>query len=145
MAVVANEDGDLMMQDPLGQESGLVVTAVENGEEEEEEEEEMAMEELKTETNGRQPMKQARQASRADPTLRKEMETCFGFDDVSIEKKNEKLTFPKKLWFRFLKFMLLFNCRTRKRTTGAPKIYAYFRQFRNNNNFKNVKVENTNN
>ncbi|XP_043286134.1 transcriptional repressor CTCFL-like isoform X2 [Venturia canescens] len=88
MAVVANEDGDLMMQDPLGQESGLVVTAVENGEEEEDEEEEMEMEELKTETNGRQPMKQARQTTRADPALRKEMETCFGFDDDE-EEDNE--------------------------------------------------------
>ena len=86
MAVVASEDGDLMMQDPLSQESGIVTGTGEEGdeaeeEEEEEEEEEIEMDELKMEAGT--PMKSSSQNTQSDPKLQKEMETCFGFDEVS--------------------------------------------------------------
>lgn len=81
MAVVANEDGDLMMQDPLGQDSGIVTEVGENGEEDE-----IVMSELKVEDGIQSASKSSGQTSRADPGLRKEMETCFGFDEVRLRR-----------------------------------------------------------
>lgn len=76
MAVVASEDGDLVMQDPLSQESGIVTGT---GEEiDDGEEEEVEMDELKIE-----PGTTKSQNTQNDPKLQKEMETCFGFDEVS--------------------------------------------------------------
>ncbi|XP_017893131.1 transcriptional repressor CTCFL-like isoform X2 [Ceratina calcarata] len=71
MAVVANEDGDLMVQDPLSQGSDLVAGT---------EEEEVDMDEIKLEN----PKSQNTQS---DPKLQKEMETCFGFDEEEEEEE----------------------------------------------------------
>lgn len=77
MAVVASEDGELVMQDPLTQDNSIVT---ETGEEiDEVEEEDLEMQELKIEPTT--PSKS--QSSQNDPKLQKEMETCFGFDEVS--------------------------------------------------------------
>lgn len=77
MAVVASEDGDLVMQDPLSQESGIVTGT---GEEiDDGEEEEVEMDELKIEPGTTNKS----QNTQNDPKLQKEMETCFGFDEVS--------------------------------------------------------------
>ena len=80
MAVVANEDGDIVMQDPLGQESSMIS---EVGDElEEGEEDETSMDELKLQGPVTRN-KSGSQSSQRDPKLRKDMETCFGFDEVS--------------------------------------------------------------
>lgn len=83
MAVVANEDGELVMQDPLSQESGIVTGT---GEEVDEvEEEDMEMQDLKIESVTVTPTtKSSAQNIQNDPKLQKEMETCFGFDEVSV-------------------------------------------------------------
>lgn len=80
MAVVASEDGDLVMQDPLSQESGIVTGTGEDGDEAEEEEE-IEIDQLKMEPGT--PNKSSSQNTQSDPKLQKEMETCFGFDEVS--------------------------------------------------------------
>lgn len=78
MAVVASEDGDLVMQDPLSQESGIVTGT---GEEiDDGEEEEVEMDELKIEPG---TTNKSSHNTQNDPKLQKEMETCFGFDEVS--------------------------------------------------------------
>ena len=79
MAVVASEDGDLVMQDPLSQESGIVTGTGEDGEEMDEEEDDM--EELKLDPGT--SSKSSPQNTQSDPKLQKEMETCFGFDEAS--------------------------------------------------------------
>lgn len=79
MAVVASEDGDLVMQDPLSQESGIVTGTGEEGDEAEEEE--IEIDQLKMEPGT--PNKSSSQNTQSDPKLQKEMETCFGFDEVS--------------------------------------------------------------
>lgn len=79
MAVVASEDGDLVMQDPLSQESGIVTGTGEDGDEVEEEEPEI--EDIKMESGT--STKSSSQNTQSDPKLQKEMETCFGFDEVS--------------------------------------------------------------
>lgn len=76
MAVVASEDGELVMQDPLTQENSIVT-----GEEIDEVEEDMELHDLKIEPPT--PSKSSTQNSQHDPKLQKEMETCFGFDEVS--------------------------------------------------------------
>ena len=107
MAVVANEDGDLMMEDPLSQEDSTIVAEDENGEGEEEE---LEMEELKVEDDTEQPEKSSDQGSRGDPGLRKEMETCFGFDDVrsTLSRKINSLLFPLPYLFYFTCFVFYF-------------------------------------
>lgn len=79
MAVVANEDGELVMQDPLSQES----IVAETGEEVDEVEEDIEMHDLKIESIA-SPPKPSAQNTQSDPKLQKEMENCFGFDEVSI-------------------------------------------------------------
>lgn len=79
MAVVASEDGELVMQDPLTQENSIVTETEEI--DEVEEEEDIEMHELKIEPST--PSKSSTQSSQNDPKLQKEMETCFGFDEVS--------------------------------------------------------------
>lgn len=79
MAVVASEDGELVMQDPLGQESNIVTAT---GEEVDEVEEDIEMQELKIEPIS--STKTSTQSTHNDSKLQKEMETCFGFDEVSI-------------------------------------------------------------
>ncbi|KAL2731438.1 transcriptional repressor CTCFL-like isoform X1 [Vespula squamosa] len=82
MAVVANEDGDLVMQDPLSQENSMVGGTVEDGCEVEEDEGDMH--ELKIESVAScNTNKSSSQNTQSDPKLQKEMETCFGFDEVS--------------------------------------------------------------
>ncbi|XP_076686162.1 uncharacterized protein LOC143378358 isoform X4 [Andrena cerasifolii] len=83
MAVVASEDGDLVMQDPLSQESGIVTGTGEDGEEMDEEEDDM--EELKLDPGT--SSKSSPQNTQSDPKLRKEMETCFGFDEEEEEEE----------------------------------------------------------
>lgn len=83
MAVVANEDGELMMQDPLGQENGIVTGTTD---EVDEVEEEIEMQELKVENIT--SSKSSAQSTPSDSKLQKEMETCFGFDEVSISGFN---------------------------------------------------------
>lgn len=78
MAVVASEDGELVMQDPLSQESGIVTAT---GEEVDEVEEDVELQDLKIESVS--PTKSSAQSTQSDPKLQKEMETCFGFDEVS--------------------------------------------------------------
>lgn len=73
MAVVASEDGDLVMQDPLSQESGIVTEA---GDELIEQDAEQIVGTLKLEV----PITKNTHSS--DPKLQKDMETCFGFDEV---------------------------------------------------------------
>lgn len=80
MAVVANEDGELVMQDPLSQES----IVAETGEEVDGVEEDIEMQDLKIESITSSPPKSSTQNTQSDPKLQKEMETCFGFDEVSI-------------------------------------------------------------
>ncbi|XP_008211025.1 transcriptional repressor CTCF isoform X2 [Nasonia vitripennis] len=83
MAVVASEDGDLVMQDPLSQESGIVA---EDGDEimEQDETQEIVgslkLEEVPITKNHR----------RSDPKLQKDMETCFGFDEEDEEEEEEE-------------------------------------------------------
>lgn len=72
MAVVANEDGDLMMQDPLSSEAGMVSVSGDNEGEE--------MEEIVEESIPLRKMPNSKQQN--DSKLRKEMENCFGFDEV---------------------------------------------------------------
>lgn len=80
---VTTDDGELMMQDPLSQESGIVTGT---GEEVDEvEEETIEMQELKIETVTSNAPKSS-QNSQSDPKLQKEMETCFGFDEVSVSR-----------------------------------------------------------
>jgi hypothetical protein len=83
MAVVANEDGELVMQDPLSQESGIVA---ETGEEVDEVEEDIEMQELKIESITSSSPKSSTQNTQSDPKLQKEMETCFGFDEEEEEE-----------------------------------------------------------
>lgn len=87
MAVVANEDGDLVMQDPLSQDEMVGETGEADGEIEEDEEEiELKMED----TNSEGPRRSTRvsQSSQGDSKLQKDMETCFGFDEVYRETYN---------------------------------------------------------
>lgn len=74
MAVVANEDGELVMQDPLSQESGIV----------EEAEDEM-MEHDADHIVGTLKLEDVSSSKNSNSKLQKDMETCFGFDEVSIE------------------------------------------------------------
>ncbi|XP_024884026.1 transcriptional repressor CTCF-like isoform X4 [Temnothorax curvispinosus] len=84
MAVVASEDGELVMQDPLTQENSIVTAT---GEEiDEVEEEDIEMHELKIEPTT--PSKSSTQNSQNDPKLQKEMETCFGFDEEEEEEES---------------------------------------------------------
>lgn len=77
MSVVANEDGELVMQDPLTQDNSIVTGT---GEEiDEVDEDDIEMQDLKIEPTT--PSKSSTQSSQNDPKLQKEMETCFGFDD----------------------------------------------------------------
>ncbi|XP_011314034.1 transcriptional repressor CTCF-like isoform X2 [Fopius arisanus] len=86
MAVVASEDGDLMMQDPLSSEAGIV-ESLENGEdEEEEEEEEMNLEEIKQAIAAR---KVVHQKVHNESKISKDMENCFGFDEEEEEEEEE--------------------------------------------------------
>ncbi|XP_068989427.1 transcriptional repressor CTCF isoform X7 [Neodiprion pinetum] len=91
MAVVASEDGDLVMQDPLSQDE--VVGGTEEGEEEEEEEVEEHQEtiELKLEDSTHNTRKSTRlsESSQNDPKLQKDMETCFGFDEEEEEDEED--------------------------------------------------------
>lgn len=89
MAVVASEDGELVMQDPLTQENSIVT---ETEEIDEVEEDDIEMQDLKIEPST--PSKSSTQSSQNDPKLQKEMETCFGFDEVS-----NTLCFLTKLFF----------------------------------------------
>lgn len=79
MAVVASEDGELVMQDPLSQENSIV-TGTGEEEVEEVEEDEVEIQEMKIEAV---TSKSSTQNAQSDPKLQKEMETCFGFDEVS--------------------------------------------------------------
>ncbi|XP_071558559.1 uncharacterized protein [Temnothorax nylanderi] len=84
MAVVASEDGELVMQDPLTQENSIVTAT---GEEiDEVEEEDIEMHDLKIEPTT--PSKSSTQNSQNDPKLQKEMETCFGFDEEEEEEES---------------------------------------------------------
>lgn len=95
MAVVASEDGELVMQDPLTQENSIVTGT---GEEiDEVEEEDIEMQDLKIEPNT--PSKSS-QNSQNDPKLQKEMETCFGFDEV-----NDPFCFSTKLFLKMTCYM----------------------------------------
>ncbi|KAK0181052.1 hypothetical protein PV327_003371 [Microctonus hyperodae] len=89
MAIVANEDGDLMMQDPLGQENAIITSVADPNEviedEEEEEEEEMEMVELKEAIVDSKPINQKQN----DSKLSKEMENCFGFDEEEEEEEDD--------------------------------------------------------
>jgi hypothetical protein len=76
MAVVASEDGDLVMQDPLSQESGIVTEGGDELIEQEEADEIVGT--LKLEV----PINKNTHASNSK--LQKDMETCFGFDEVSL-------------------------------------------------------------
>lgn len=89
MAVVASEDGELVMQDPLTQENSIVTGTEEI---DEVEEDDIEMQDLKIEPST--PSKSSTQSSQNDPKLQKEMETCFGFDEVS-----NTLCFLIKLFF----------------------------------------------
>lgn len=79
MAVVASEDGELVMQDPLTQDNSIVAGTAE---EIDEEEEDIEMQDLKIEPVT--SSKSSTQNSQNDSKLQKEMETCFGFDEVMI-------------------------------------------------------------
>lgn len=83
MAVVASEDGELVMQDPLGQDSSIVTATGEV----DEVEDDVEIQDMKVETITR---KSSSQTTQSDPKLRKEMENCFGFDEVS----SSTLCFP---------------------------------------------------
>lgn len=86
MAVVASEDGDLVMQDPLSQESGIVAEAGDEIMEQDETQQivgSLKLEEVPITKNPR----------RSDPKLQKDMETCFGFDEVSIISNNEYINY----------------------------------------------------
>ncbi|XP_060811112.1 transcriptional repressor CTCFL-like [Bombus pascuorum] len=83
MAVVANEDGDLLMQDSLSQESGIVTGKIEEGDEVKEED--MEIDELKMEPET--CTKSLSRNMQSDPKLQKEMETCFGFDEEEEEEE----------------------------------------------------------
>lgn len=89
MAVVASEDGELVMQDPLTQDNSIVTGTEEI---DEVEEDDIEMQDLKIEPST--PSKSSTQSSQNDPKLQKEMETCFGFDEVS-----NTLCFLIKLFF----------------------------------------------
>lgn len=78
MAVVASEDGELVMQDPLGQDSSIVTATGEEVDEVEEDEVEIQDMKIETVTS-----KSSTQSTPSDPKLQKEMENCFGFDEVS--------------------------------------------------------------
>ncbi|XP_014481735.1 PREDICTED: transcriptional repressor CTCF-like isoform X4 [Dinoponera quadriceps] len=81
MAVVASEDGELVMQDPLSQESSIVTAT---GEEVDEvEEEDIEIQDMKIETVT------SKSSTQSDPKLQKEMETCFGFDEEEEEEEDE--------------------------------------------------------
>lgn len=74
MAIVASEDGDIVMQDPLSQESSIV-TEVEH--------ELVNSEGTKQIVRTMKLDKSTTKGSRAnDSKLQKDMETCFGFDEV---------------------------------------------------------------
>ncbi|XP_025268917.1 transcriptional repressor CTCF isoform X4 [Camponotus floridanus] len=88
MAVVANEDGELVMQDPLSQESGIVA---ETGEEVDEADEDIEMQDLKIESITSSPPKSSTQNTQSDPKLQKEMETCFGFDEEEEEEESSNI------------------------------------------------------
>ncbi|XP_043678967.1 transcriptional repressor CTCFL isoform X1 [Vespula pensylvanica] len=86
MAVVASEDGDLVMQDPLSQENSMVGATGEDGCEVEEDESDMH--ELKIESvTSCTTNKSSSQNTQSDPKLQKEMETCFGFDEEEEEEE----------------------------------------------------------
>lgn len=78
MAVVTSEDGELVMQDPLSQENSIVTGTTEEVDEIEEEDVEIQDMKIETVTS-----KSSTQSTQSDPKLQKEMETCFGFDEVS--------------------------------------------------------------
>ncbi|XP_070170306.1 transcriptional repressor CTCFL isoform X1 [Polyergus mexicanus] len=87
MAVVANEDGELVMQDPLSQENGIVA---ETGEEVDGVEDTIEMQDLKIESIASSPPKPSTQNTQNDSKLQKEMETCFGFDEEEEEEEEEE-------------------------------------------------------
>lgn len=130
MAVVASEDGDLVMQDPLSQDgvvSGAGETEVEGegeGEEDEEDDEEHVEMKLEESTNpSRKSSRASSQSSQNDPKLRKDMETCFGFDEV---KSSDRRSIEGKIFIP-----LLFYFRKRKRRTRMRATSIYCRQYRN--------------
>ena len=67
MSAVVNEDGDLVMQDPLDQEAAIITGNPDDDEDVDDDD----MTEVKLVTSVDKPNE-----------FRKEMETCFGFDDV---------------------------------------------------------------
>ncbi|XP_014614149.1 PREDICTED: transcriptional repressor CTCFL-like isoform X3 [Polistes canadensis] len=86
MAVVASEDGDLVMQDPLSQENSMGDGTGEDGCEVEEDDSDM--QELKIESvTSCSTNKSTSQSTQSDPKLQKEMETCFGFDEEEEEEE----------------------------------------------------------
>ena len=74
MSVVANEDGDIVMQDPLSQESGIVTEA--GDEDIDDDDDEGVITSLKIE----RPNKKATNGSK----IQHDMDTCFGFDEVGF-------------------------------------------------------------
>ncbi|XP_025162301.1 transcriptional repressor CTCF isoform X4 [Harpegnathos saltator] len=84
MAVVASEDGELVMQDPLSQENSIVTGTEEVDEIEEEDVVEIQDMKIESVTN-----KSSAQNTQSDPKLQKEMETCFGFDDEEEEEEED--------------------------------------------------------
>lgn len=77
MAVVANEDGDIVMEDPLSQDNSIVADV--SGELEAEEED-PSLGDLKLQSQITRNKSES-QSSQHDPKLRKDMENCFGFDE----------------------------------------------------------------
>ncbi|XP_015585925.1 transcriptional repressor CTCFL isoform X3 [Cephus cinctus] len=85
MAVVASEDGDLVMQDPLSQDGSIVTGTGDDGDVEDESE----LQELKLESDvSGSSNKSSGQSSQNNPKLRKEMENCFGFDEDEEEDED---------------------------------------------------------
>ncbi|XP_034942097.1 transcriptional repressor CTCFL isoform X1 [Chelonus insularis] len=84
MAVVANEDGDIMMQDPLSSDGGIVTTSNEANEAEEE----VDISQLKESMSNKKTTVQKEQT---DNKLRKEMENCFGFDEEEEEEGESEM------------------------------------------------------
>lgn len=70
MSAVVNEDGDLVMQDPLDQD-GTIITGNPDDDELDEMDDDMTDVKLVSVTG-----------KPNESELRKEMETCFGFDEV---------------------------------------------------------------
>ncbi|XP_014215902.1 transcriptional repressor CTCF [Copidosoma floridanum] len=80
MAVVASEDGDLMVQDPLSQESGIVTEA---GDELLEQDDDGGI-------VGTLKLVDPPKKNSNNSKLQKDMETCFGFDEEDEEEEEEE-------------------------------------------------------